>query len=48
MVLARNNNTPIPFFLSCPLSELPEWIRTNNEIVKENQQNKSSQKKRRG
>jgi len=35
MILARNNGTPLTFFLSCPLRELVAWIKTNNEIMKD-------------
>lgn len=34
--MARNNSTPLTFFLSCTIRELSAWIRTNNEIVQEN------------
>ena len=33
MILARNNGTPLTFFLSCTLPEFAAWIKTNNEIV---------------
>lgn len=33
MILARNNNTPIPYWLSLPLWKLRQWIRTNNIVV---------------
>ena len=32
MILARNNNTPIPYWLSMPIMSLSRWIRTNNRI----------------
>ncbi len=35
MILARNNNTPVPYWLSLPLWKLSQWIRTNNIIVAE-------------
>jgi hypothetical protein len=35
MILARNNGTPLTFFLSCTLPELAAWIKTNNEIVQD-------------
>ena len=40
MTLSRNTNTPIPFFLSCPLLEFKEWVKANNEIIRENKQKK--------
>ena len=33
--MARNNNTPITFFLSCTFREMAVWIKANNEIVRE-------------
>ncbi len=35
MILARNNNTPVPYWLSLPLWRLGQWIKTNNVIVAE-------------
>ena len=35
MILARNNNTPIPYWLELPLWKLRQWIRTNNIVVAE-------------
>lgn len=32
LIMARNNNTPTPFWLSLPLAKLPSWIKTNNAI----------------
>jgi hypothetical protein len=34
MILARNNNTPISFWLSLPLSRLGGWIADNNALQK--------------
>lgn len=31
-VLAANSSTPLPYWLSIPLLQLPQWIETNNEI----------------
>ncbi len=33
--MARNNNTPITFFLSCTFRDISVWIKTNNEIIQE-------------
>jgi len=38
MILARNWNSPIDFWLGLPLSELRGWIQTNNEIINEENQ----------
>jgi hypothetical protein len=35
MILAQNNNTPVPYWLSLPLWKLGLWIKTNNVIVAE-------------
>ena len=35
MILSQNNHTPIDFWLSLDLMELPLWIHTGNEIVEE-------------
>ena len=35
LIMARNNNTPITYFLSCTFRELSAWVQTNNEIVRE-------------
>lgn len=32
LILASNRNTPVGFWLSLRLSDLPNWIRTNNQI----------------
>jgi hypothetical protein len=31
--MAQNNNTPVSYWLSVPLSELTEWIDDNNHII---------------
>ena len=33
--MARENNTPVPFWLSIPLREFGKWVIANNEIVQE-------------
>jgi len=33
MILAQNNNTPVPYWLSRPLWELRDWIRINNVVI---------------
>ncbi len=33
LLLAKVNNTPVPFWLSLPLCELSAWIRDSNWIV---------------
>lgn len=37
LTLAAQNATPVSFWLSLPLPELPRWIDAHNEIVKEQQ-----------
>jgi len=32
MILARNNNTPVSFWIDQPLANLLKWIRANNRI----------------
>jgi len=32
MIMARNNSTPISFWLSIPLSSLLPWIQMNNKL----------------
>lgn len=32
MILARNNNTPVYYWLAIPMSDLSKWIKTNNRI----------------
>lgn len=34
MILARNNNTPVSFWLDQPLISLSKWIAANNRIEK--------------
>ncbi|MEY8311725.1 hypothetical protein AALA61_06965 [Oscillospiraceae bacterium 42-9] len=43
-MLARNNNTPVPWWLSRPLGELGLWIQANNRLEEKNEQRR--QKKR--
>ena len=31
--MARNNYTPISFWLSLPLIELIQWIEVNNQVI---------------
>jgi len=35
LILAKNNYTPASFWLSIPLSQLHDWITTNNAIIEE-------------
>lgn len=35
IIMAKNNGTDIPFWLSMPLVQLIQWIRTNNRIEAE-------------
>lgn len=35
MILARNNNTPVSFWLDQPLMSLQKWIAANNRIEKQ-------------
>ncbi len=39
-MLAKNNHTPVPFWLSRPLRELGEWIRANNRLVEKEEQSR--------
>ena len=47
MILARNNNTPVPYWLSLPLWRLGQWIKTNNVIVAEEKKEASGRSLRR-
>lgn len=33
--MAQVNNTPVPYWLSLPLVELTAWIRSSNQIQRE-------------
>ncbi|MCL2487346.1 MAG: hypothetical protein FWE80_01545 [Oscillospiraceae bacterium] len=33
LILARNNNTPVDFWLSLPLTELRGWIDDNDALM---------------
>lgn len=33
--MARNNSTPVTFFLSCTLPELSAWVQANNDLVRD-------------
>lgn len=33
LILAKNNHTPVPYWLSVPLRELKLWIKSNNAII---------------
>ncbi len=35
--MARENNTPVDYWLSIPLQEFGRWIVANNEIVQDQQ-----------
>jgi hypothetical protein len=35
MILAKNTYTPVSFWLSVSMADFASWIRTNNEIVNE-------------
>lgn len=35
LILAKNNHTPVPFWLSMPLRELRFWIKANNAVITE-------------
>lgn len=37
-MLARNNNTPISFWLELPLEEFGRWIKANNQLEEKNEQ----------
>jgi hypothetical protein len=32
LLMARNNSTPVPFWLSLPLQQLCLWIGANNAV----------------
>ena len=34
LIMARNNHTPVPYWLDMPLIEFNWWIKANNEINK--------------
>nr|DAI82286.1 MAG TPA: hypothetical protein [Caudoviricetes sp.] len=38
LILARNNHTPVPFWLSLPLWKLGQWIKANNAVVAEGEE----------
>lgn len=33
--MAENSHTPVSFWLQLPLGQLLQWIKDNNEIIKE-------------
>jgi hypothetical protein len=35
LVLSRENNTPLSFWLGIPLAELSEWRKAHNRLAKE-------------
>ncbi len=35
MIMSENCHTPVTFWLQLPLRELLQWIKDNNEIIKE-------------
>lgn len=35
MLVSKYTGTPIPFWLSLPLSEFVRWIRINNDLIEE-------------
>lgn len=35
MVLSMRTYTPISYWMSLPLMEMPQWVRTYNEIARE-------------
>ncbi|MDE6836783.1 MAG: hypothetical protein K2P33_00115 [Acutalibacter sp.] len=37
-MLARNNNTPVSYWLEQPLKELGQWIKANNRLEEKNEQ----------
>ena len=43
LVLATNRNTPVNFWLSLRLFDLPQWIRANNTIEEEKTKNPAQQ-----
>ena len=43
-MLARNNNTPVPYWLSRPLGELGRWIKANNRLEEKNEQRRQKSK----
>ncbi|MCD8361732.1 MAG: hypothetical protein LUC98_02015 [Lachnospiraceae bacterium] len=42
LVLARNNATPIEYWLSLTLSELRAWIEANNALIKDTESKKQT------
>ena len=35
MVLAKNCYTPVSYWLSLPLRQLYEWVKANNQLMRE-------------
>jgi hypothetical protein len=33
--MAKNNSTPVPYWLALPLPSLCKWIKASNQLVKE-------------
>ena len=46
LILAKNNSTPVPFWLDLPLWELRFWIRANNAVIIEEKESANGKQKR--
>lgn len=40
LVMAQNTYTPVQFWVEMPLTELAEWIESNNDLIKERERKK--------
>lgn len=38
-ILSDHSKTPVTYWLDLPLSELVDWIATNNDIIQERNEN---------
>ena len=49
IVMAKDCNTPVDYWLQLPLASFISWIRDHNDMVREeNQRREAAQKQRRG
>jgi hypothetical protein len=38
IIMAKNNNTPVSFWLELPLTEFSKWIRASNSVIEKSNQ----------
>ena len=38
LIMARNNNTPVTDWMKMPLVQLVKWVKANNKVIKEEQE----------